>query len=342
VNNSVSGEPVLRVKVEAFEPYYNSTSIDSLTTTLPFLVLAPSASLSELIVSGSAAVCRHIVRSSERPEVAKVLGFRDNCLQAPAEVSVWTAYCEVQMPESARLFLTDQIDHNVVVVELPSTLVQLEEHLKQPIRMHNVVKRYQQENSSANLQLDAKEAQKCAPSLLDHAYAEGRDMTLSDLLLYPCVRLMMDRLSGILGVNVDQHLPRVVRWLSNMKPLVEQAWSKTLADVDDSLLLDLSKLRIRPPPSVKIPRVEETSLSYRKDSKRPGVGNMSSEEIARVVELMENRRLWLEDGRTDPTGLVNYLDVSVCDEFVPLIDWSSLPGPAHPQQGHVPGKYDHS
>lgn len=333
VNQSVSDGSAFSIKtIPSVMVEADPLVVDALTTTLPNLVLGRDDTLSELTVSGLAAVCRHIIRLSDNPEVRKVLGFRGNCLQAPAEVSVWTAFCEVLMPKSAWHFLA----HSSVdgVLELPVALVQLEEHLKQPIRMHNVVKRFQQEHATGG-QLDAKEVQKCAASLLDHSYAEGRDMTLADLLLYPCVRLVANRLT-VQGVDLVQHLPRVARWLnSTMRPLVESAW----ADIHpDSILPDLSGLRIRPAPAIKVPWVEAVSL-YKKDSNRPGVGALNADETAQVVQQMQSRRLW-PDGQTIelPAGLVSYLDVSPCNDFVPVLDWSSLPAPVHPQQGHVPGK----
>ena len=340
--NRASDAPVFRVRktcssVLLHDGDGGGNDDDTLTmTTLPFLVLGGSPTLSRLAVSGTAAVCRHLVRNSSDPSAsADILGFRGNCLQAPAEVSLWTAFCEVHMPGSVQLFLND---HGAQVVELPTALVQLEEHLKQPIRMHNVVRRYQLEQPAAAGQLDAKEVQKSASALLDHEFAEGRDMTLADLLLYPCVRVAADHLSS-LGVDLSVHLPRVARWLHHtMKPLVEKVWKETTAD--DPLIIDLSGLRIRSPPAVKIPRVEEASL-YRKDTSRLSgpSRSVSAEESARVVELMQSRRLWLDEEADIPAGLVSFLDISPCSDqdFSPVIDWSSLPGPAHPQQGHVPG-----
>lgn len=313
----------------------------ALLTTLPLLVVGESETFSRLTVSGLAAVSRHLMKESDDPVVVKSLGFRGNCLQAPAECSIWTSFCEVQMVQSTILFLTQQQKQDVV--EIPTTLAKLEEHMKQPIRMHNIVKRWQKDQPQSAGQLKQEDIQKLAGSLLDHSYVEGPDMTLADLLLFPCIILLADRLSE-LGVQLADHLPRVGAWLTTMKPAVSKAWNKT---VGEKTFPDIDSLRIQPQPKVKIPRVKEISL-YKKDTvRRTGsMGNLSSEEIARVIDLLKRQRMmWLDDDNgvarvtTElPEGLISHIDVAACSDFTAKIDWASLPDPAHPQQGHVPGK----
>lgn len=299
-----------------------------LLTTLPFLVVGERENASCLIVSGLAAVSRHLIKESNDPTIRKSLGFRGNCLQAPAECSIWTSFCEVQMILSTICFLKQPVTD---VVDIPIALVRLEEHLKQPVRMHNVVKRWQDKEPKTT-HLPQEQIQKSASTWLDHTYAEGPDMTLADLLLFPCVIILADRLLA-LGIKISDHLPQVDRWLNIMKPLVEDAWKAT---VDDISSLDMSLLRILPQPNVKIPRVKDASL-YKKDSSRPCISNLSLEETTRIVDLMKQQRLWLESNQ-DETGLVSHIDITPCSEFIARIDWSTLPDPVHPQEGHVPGK----
>lgn len=309
----------------------------ALLTTLPFLVVAERDDVSRLTVSGLAAVSRHVIKESNDPKVHKSLGFRGSCLQAPAECSIWTSFCEVQMIQSTTRFLKQPVADTI---EIPSSLVKLEKHLKQPIRMHNIVKRWQDEEPQPLVHLDEpkQEIQKLAAIRLNHAYAEGPDMTLADLLLFPCVMLLADRLLA-LGITLGDHLPQVCRWLVAMKALVGQAWNTTVNEQP----LDMSFLSIRTQPSVKVPDVKEASL-YKKDSSRAGLGNLKSEEATRVVDLLKEQMLWLEENE-DKTGLVaklpssmiNNIDITTCIEFTSRIDWSSLPDPVHPRQGHVPG-----
>lgn len=300
-------------------------------TSLPFMVLPEQGDLSSLTVSGLASVCRHVIKHCENEDAIKALGFRSNCLQAPAEVSIWTSFCEVQMPESIKQFLTSPIGD---VVTIPTTLVQFEMHLKQPIRMHNIVKRFQQEPKPSPIVYETKEVQKLASTLLTHKYAEGPDMTLADLLLYPCVKIFSDCLSSV-GVELDAYLPLVSRWLSSMEPNVSQAWCAIIrkpyiADMN----IQLAALRIQSP-VVKLPPVKETSL-YKKDPGRQGVTPLSAEDLTATVETLKKQKLWLDDKDVQlPPQLM--VDITEATNFVPRIDWERLPDPAHPRQGQVPG-----
>jgi len=300
-------------------------------TSLPYMTLPEQDDLSSLIVSGLASVCRHVIKHCENEDAIKALGFRSNCLQAPAEVSIWTSFCEVQMPESVKQFLTSPVGD---VVTIPATLTQFEAHLKQPIRMHNVVKRFQQEPKPSPIVYEAKEVQKLAPTLLTHKYAEGPDMTLADLLLYPCVRILSDCLSSV-GVELDAYLPLVSGWLATMEPTVSQTWAAVVQKpyIDD-MSIHFGALRIQSP-VVKLPPAKEASL-YKKDPGRQGVGPLSAEDVVAVVETLKKQKLWLGDKDVHlPPELM--VDVSEATDFVPRIDWTRLPDPAHPQQGQVPG-----
>jgi glutathione S-transferase len=311
-------------------------------TTLPVLVVGERAGSSPLVVSGLAAVCRYVVKNSHDPALHHVLGFRSNCLQAPSEVSLWTAFCECQMTQSTLTFLSRPIDGNDVI-ELPVALVEFEEHLKQPVRMHNIVRHAQQLQQSA-ASIDSKEA----ANLVSHTYAEGPDMTLADLLLFPCVRLVTDRLTAC-GVALAEHLPRVALWLLTMATSVEPAWTKATTTTLESSLTRLTIIH-HSPPAVKVPRVRSTSL-YKKDSTRtrPSIVAVNANETTRLVDSLNRQGIWpspecVGEGSTDlPTGLVLLFDSAKSTEadvgvgFIPRIDWSSLPEPAHPRYGQVPG-----
>ena len=303
-------------------------------TTLPVLVVGERTGLCPLVVSGLAAVCRYLVKNSYDLSLHQVLGFRSNCLQAPAEVSLWTAFCECQMPQSTLHFLNQPMDGDVV--ELPIALVQLEEHLKQPVRMHNIV-RHAQQQQPRTTPIDSKEAS----SLVNHTYAEGPDMTLADLLLYPCVRVVNDRLVGC-GVQLSEHLPRVALWLLTMATSVDSAWYTARMT---SLESSLTQLRIihHSSPAVKVPRVRSASL-YKRDqagTRTSSAVPVNTEETTRLVDALNRERLWPAEETDLPPQLVLLLDSPSCkvddNGFVPRIDWSSLPEPAHPRHGQVPG-----
>ena len=352
--NRSSDQTLTELPVFSIDTSNRQLEIDSQTTietrelismtTLPVLVVGERVGLSPLVVSGLAAVCRYVVKNSHDPALRQVLGFRSNCLQAPAEVSLWTAFCECQMTESTLMFLSRSTDGEDVI-ELPAALVQFEEHLKQPVRMHNILRHAQQlQQSVASGPIDSKEA----ASLVSHTYAEGPDMTLADLLLYPCVRLVTDRLTAC-GVALTEYLPRVALWLLTMATSVDSAWTKATTTALESSLTRLSIIH-HSSPAVKVPRVRSTSL-YKKDTTRtrPSIVAVNANETARLVDSLNRQRIWpspecVGEGSTDlPTGLVLLFDSANSTEaddgasFISRIDWSSLPEPAHPRYGQVPG-----
>lgn len=98
-------------------------------------------------------------------EAAKsLLGHNQTTLSAPAEVSVWTKFCEIDLPkattsllgslvkakketsESGAIISERSTDEIKFPIQLPEELAKYEAHLRQPIRMHNIRKRMQAEN----------------------------------------------------------------------------------------------------------------------------------------------------------------------------------------------------
>lgn len=65
-------------------------------------------------------------------------GFRESCLRACAEVSAWTKFCEVDFPKIMVEALEDQNCSNNAI---PTSMLKLESHLRQPPVIQNVGKR---------------------------------------------------------------------------------------------------------------------------------------------------------------------------------------------------------
>uniref|UniRef100_A0A2A4ISK8 GST C-terminal domain-containing protein n=1 Tax=Heliothis virescens TaxID=7102 RepID=A0A2A4ISK8_HELVI len=94
----------------------------------------------DVIITGLASVTRHICLFKTCHPVPQehesgLLGFRQSCLQAPNEVSIWTKFCEVDIIKTVQGLLTAD-DIKVI----PINLVRFEDHLKKPVRVHNVYK----------------------------------------------------------------------------------------------------------------------------------------------------------------------------------------------------------
>lgn len=122
---------------------YDNNLLFSYKEDVPWQVAAcvyPAAMCADVIVTGLCAVARHICLFKQSESAVQehehgILGFRHSCLQAPSEVSIWTKFCEVDL-----LNVVNEILATVHVKEIPINLVRYENHLKKPVRIHNMYK----------------------------------------------------------------------------------------------------------------------------------------------------------------------------------------------------------
>lgn len=178
---------------------------------LPVIVTKPT------IISGLCNVCRAVTKLSGQQQI---LGFKSGCLAAPAEASVWTQYCEVDVIEFLDTYTAEkqwlegeqQLDEEVARFEI---------HLKQPVRIHNHRKFIQSfvklsvangvQPNDPDYVLEKNESKE---TVIKHRFVEGPTMFLADLILY-CVfyfyfrRLNQDRVQNI--------IPLTVKWFETME-----------------------------------------------------------------------------------------------------------------------------
>jgi hypothetical protein len=67
-----------------------------------------------------------------------------SCLSAPAEVSAWTKFCEVELPDATKKILkmlNEEGGGGGAALILPVELSKFEAHLRQPVRIHNIRKK---------------------------------------------------------------------------------------------------------------------------------------------------------------------------------------------------------
>ncbi|XP_053317498.1 glutathione S-transferase C-terminal domain-containing protein [Spea bombifrons] len=86
--------------------------------------------------AGLAVVLRHIIQKTclakpDRKDVSELLGFKNTCLKACAEVSQWTRLCELSIPLAVENFLKEPS------TVIPPEVLQLEKKLGEPVRVHN-------------------------------------------------------------------------------------------------------------------------------------------------------------------------------------------------------------
>ncbi|KAJ1217503.1 hypothetical protein NDU88_005097 [Pleurodeles waltl] len=85
--------------------------------------------------AGLAVVLRHIIKKAceedpAKKDVSELLGFKNTCLKACAEVSQWTRLCEISIPNAVERFLKGE-------GAIPLEILQLEKKLGEPVRVHN-------------------------------------------------------------------------------------------------------------------------------------------------------------------------------------------------------------
>uniref|UniRef100_S4RR43 Glutathione S-transferase, C-terminal domain containing n=1 Tax=Petromyzon marinus TaxID=7757 RepID=S4RR43_PETMA len=239
---------------------------------------------SELCRAGLAVVLRFLVQRAARRRAAllQLLGFRQTCLKACAEVSQWTRLCEVTFPAAVQSLVNavrSSPQPPCRRSSLPQEVLELERRLGEPVRVHNDDKlrrphgfrsvstdgvgpcggplpvlghssasrvRYPGviETKESTVELAAALARLAcvgsgagpgreAPSVrrvvtaqlpaLEHVFAEGLYFTLTDLVLFPCVHLLLE--SRRFKAEVLLAVPLVTAWYGRVSavPAVRQA-----------------------------------------------------------------------------------------------------------------------
>lgn len=282
-------------------------------------------------VAGLCAVLRQVVKSvvknSPGHRCHSLLGFRQGCLMACAESSVWTRFCEVDIINTVRNLMCTDFFPNLVT--LPEDVARLEIHLGQPLRIHNVHKRNQDYISSKGVtQLKSKNGTRnmiegkhitVGQNLeieLEHCFAEGPVMTLADIILFPCVHII---LQIVRNVYLQPYIPLTTRWYEHVKVQdgVEEAVG-IIRDIPNKIIDDLYVKYI-------LPDVPKQSL-YKSDPKRYKPRNRvftRQEDVETSLKVVAEVGI-IVDWQQYPFG---------CElEF----DWGAVPYEAHPEGGQLP------
>lgn len=124
---------------------------------------------------------------------------------------------------------------------VPNHIARFEEHLKQPVRMHNVDKLRKITNQDS----------------IDHDFAEGHAMSLADLIIVPCVHIFLKKCPS-------SSLPEVITSVFK--------WYKLVTSQDRvldalNIFLDVSSSITNSAAKYVLPEVTRYSL-YKSDPKR--------------------------------------------------------------------------
>jgi len=124
-----------------------------------------------------------------------LLGFRQSCLSACAEVSSWTKYCEVELQASMNAFFNNHIT-NENLFEIPIQFARFECHLSQPLQIHNINKRLNEKSLH-----------------LTERFADEDNPTLSDVLILPNMHIAYQ----LLGEDtMSTFLPLTLKWYKSV------------------------------------------------------------------------------------------------------------------------------
>lgn len=180
-----------------------------------------------VIISGLCSVCRAITKYSD-DRFKYLLGFKEGCLQAPAEASPWTKFCEVDILHATKAILQSykQMDSEYV---LPNQFAYFENHLAQPVKAHNIRKLTidiarglkitdSQPNSNTLKQREPSKKGILAQNIsLEHKFVEGPNISIADLILFPYFWLMKSNVERQSFQNLSNLLPLTNKWMEAVK-----------------------------------------------------------------------------------------------------------------------------
>ncbi|KAF5280295.1 hypothetical protein FQR65_LT03104 [Abscondita terminalis] len=170
----------------------------------------PVVVVGNVVTAGLSSVCRQIIKNCGNSDAISLLGFREACLIACNEVSIWTKFCEIDMIATVKDFITKSNNYfKSRTFYVPIGMSRFESHMHQPVKIHNVYKLAREKNKNKLLSSNVPVNQ----LNLEHKFSEGPYMTLSDILLYPCFKIFFN----ILGTeNFKAHLPLTLKWFQNV------------------------------------------------------------------------------------------------------------------------------
>ncbi|CRL03371.1 CLUMA_CG016265, isoform B [Clunio marinus] len=193
------------VEINLKDVKYDNVVDDNVTSKLPMLQLGEHHKVIGLcsILRG---MCNIMKTTRLKGDFAKqLLGFKENCLMSPSEVSLWTNFCEREMISCTERLRDISHDDGI---EFPIEMIKFERDLTNPLRIHNVYKvardMKQDRSIKSGSELD-----------LEHKYCHGNEINLSDVILYSIYKLIFSSAVSVSDVNAI--IPRTVQWFRNME-----------------------------------------------------------------------------------------------------------------------------
>lgn len=285
----------------------------------------PSLKNNAWIVSGLCGICRHITKFhiACSPSPRHILGFKGNTLLAPAEMSMWTKFCEVDIETCVREVLQLR---SCPSLNLPADIGKLESHLAQPLKVHNI---YKLVNNVQNVKVSSsQEYEKLSGEAnrfdfhANHKFAEGYEKTLADVILFICFYLVTKRIPMEI---LRKHLPRITGWHDRV---VADDEGELLRTCEQLLLCDQTQLEVLIAEQLVVEIPASFSL-YKADTKKLNlqgekVLTTNQPEVLAILEKVKRLDLDVESAANDRDGN--------------LFEWGAVPLDGKPEGGKLPSK----
>ncbi|XP_029054806.1 glutathione S-transferase C-terminal domain-containing protein homolog isoform X1 [Osmia bicornis bicornis] len=258
-------------------------------------------------VAGLCAILRQIVKevTAEHPKHScrKLLGFKESCLTACSETSVWTKFCEVDLILTVKFLHAD----SEIKSELPISMARFERHMSQPVRLHNLYK-YTMSKKYSDKSLISPEGLR----LLEHT--EGSHITLADIIIFVCTHILLTVFSSETTMNL---LPLTAKWYKKM--------------IEDQIIVECLKLL----PLLKSQSITEFHYTL------PQVANQSLYKSDPKRYKPRSRIYTRQEDIEDSLELFKALNIQTNLDLEPFgaelnLDWSSIPYDATPEGGSLP------
>lgn len=271
---------------------------------LPSIVLNKTS-----YIAGLCAILRQIIKSTliDCPlhYCRSLLGFKESCLLACLESSVWTKFCEIDMINMLKFLNLDSSNQ----VELPHSLARFECHMSQPLRIHNLYKYVMSKKNNMQDVITGYKAQ-----VPEHKYAEGSYITLSDIIIFVCVHILLTIYSSDAILKL---LPLITKWYERM--------------IQDHIILEclsclsIQEKKINNEINYILPQVSNESL-YKSDPKRYKPKSRiytKQKDIEYSMQIIHNAEI------------ISELDAETFGSEI-CFDWTNIPFDITPEGGSLP------
>ncbi|NP_001193394.1 glutathione S-transferase C-terminal domain-containing protein [Nasonia vitripennis] len=257
-------------------------------------------------IAGLCATLRQIIRNMlvTDPEhySRSLLGFKESCLLACSEASIWTRFCEVDIVST----LKSTFEQNQDGI-LPMSLARFEKHMSQPVRLHNIYKYTMSKKFTNNVQQDKS-------TLPEHTFAEGLTLTLADIIIFICIHTLF---TFIDRKQIRDIIPLTMKWYENMLTDEHNLRSLDILCIENSYNKGVMV-------NYSLPHTENQSL-YKSDPKR-------YKPRSRIYTRQDDIDYSL--GKIKDHEVPVKLDDLFGQEKI--VDWSAIPHEATPAGGDLP------